>query len=197
LRRLLVTPLAEGGVSDGMLVGVTATAIASAVLTQAIGLHYLLGAFVAGLVVPVEIRKPLLERIEMPTAVLLMPFFFTSAGLRTTIDFSSAAFVQIFVVTTAATITGKIAGTAIPVRMLGEGWRRGLAVGALMQTKGLMELVVLTVLLDAGLINATVFSALVLMAVVSTGVAMPLTRCFMVAAEVPRVRPAIGPGASD
>jgi Kef-type K+ transport system membrane component KefB len=77
--------------------------------------------------------------------------------------------------TLAATV-GKFGGTALLARAAGEGWPTALGLGALMQTKGLMEVVVLTVVLDGGLIGPATFSALVLMALVSTTATMPLTR---------------------
>jgi Kef-type K+ transport system membrane component KefB len=71
---------------------------------------------------------------------------------------------------------GKFGGTALTARAAGERWPTALGLGALMQTKGLMEVLVLTVMLDAGLIAPVTFSALVLMALVSTAATMPLTR---------------------
>jgi Kef-type K+ transport system membrane component KefB len=163
-------------VTDGALVGAATVAIASAALTEAIGLHYILGAFIAGAIFPKELRAPLLEKIEKVVLVLLMPFFFMLTGLSTRIDFGSSAFTQIFLVASAAAVVGKVAGTAIPARLVGESWRDAFALGTLMQTKGLMEVIVLTILKDAQLINANVFSALIAMAVLSTAFAMPLTR---------------------
>ena len=79
-------------------------------------------------------------------------------------------------IVTAATVAGKVAGTALPARLSGEGWPTALVLGALMQTKGLMEVVVLTVLLDAGLIGPGIFSAMVAMAILCTLATVPLTR---------------------
>src|SRR5205823_11194615 len=85
-------------------------------------------------------------------------------------------FVAILIVTTALAVVGKVGGTAITARLFGETWPTALTIGALVQTKGLMELIVLTILLDRGIIATNVFSALVLMAVLTTMLAMPLTR---------------------
>ena len=110
------------------------------------------------------------------TVALLMPFFFMLTGLRTLIDPASPAFLEIFVAATAVAVVGKIGGSAITARLTGESWPTALGLGALLQTKGLMEVIVLTILLDAGIISANVFAALILMAVVSTALAMPLAR---------------------
>src|SRR5258708_39530172 len=78
--------------------------------------------------------------------------------------------------TTALAVLGKVCGTALAARLTGETWLDAVGLGALVQTKGLMELIVLTILLDRGIIGTNVFSALVLMAVLTTMLAMPLTR---------------------
>jgi Kef-type K+ transport system membrane component KefB len=164
------------GLSDAALVGVLAVAIASSALTEAIGLHYIFGAFVAGAVVPDRLRRPILNKLEPVTVMLLLPFFFMLTGLKTTIDAGSPAFMEIFLIATCVAVTGKVAGTALPARLMGWPWREALALGVLMQTKGLMEVIVLTILLDSGIISKNAFSALILMAVISTAIVMPLTR---------------------
>ena len=181
LLKQLVVRRGDNSVTDGALVGAATVAIASAAVTEAIGLHYILGAFIAGAIFPKELRAPLLERIQKVVLVLLMPFFFMLTGLSTRIDFGSSAFVQIFLIFSAAAMAGKIAGTAIPAKLMGETWRTALALGSLMQTKGLMEVIVLTILRDARLISANVFSALIAMAVLSTALAMPLTKLVLTA----------------
>jgi Kef-type K+ transport system membrane component KefB len=143
------------------------------------GLHYIIGAFVTGAVMPDNLRKPILDRLQVMTVALLMPFFFTLTGLRTFIDPSSSTFLELFIVATVVAVTGIIGGTGVAGRLVGEPWPLALALGALLQTKGLMELIVLTVLLDARIISANVFAALVLMAIVSTTLAMPVARLML------------------
>jgi Kef-type K+ transport system membrane component KefB len=162
--------------SDAMLVVVIAAAISSAVIADAIGIGYIIGAFTAGAIVPDAVRASLITRIEPLAASVLLPFFFVVTGLRALIDPASGVFAGILAVTTAATITGKVAGTAIPARLTGTPWRDALALGCRMQTKGLMEVLVLAILADAGVIGHTVFSALVAMAVVCTVISTPATR---------------------
>ena len=165
--------------SDAALVGVAAVAIASSALTEAVGLHYIFGAFVAGAVMPDALRRPILNKLEPATVMLLLPFFFMLTGLKTTIDAGSPAFMEIFLAATCVAIAGKVIGMGLPARLIGWRWREALALGVLMQTKGLMEVIVLTILLDTGIIGGNAFSALILMAVVSTAIVMPLTRAVL------------------
>ena len=179
LGKLLIARLHNGEVHERALVLVGAVTIASALATELMGLHYIIGAFVTGALVPDSLRKPILDRIQVATVALLMPFFFTLTGTRTLIDFGSGAFLDVFVMATVVAVVGIVGGTAIAARIAGESWSFALALGALLQTKGLMELVVLTILRDAGIISANVFAALTLMAIVTTMLAMPLARLML------------------
>jgi hypothetical protein len=114
--------------------------IASALSTDAMGLHYILGAFVTGAIMPENLRKPILDRLHGLTLALLMPFFFTLTGLHTFIDLGSPAFLEIFVIATTVAVVGITGGTAVAARLVGEPWPFALGLGALLQTKGLMEL---------------------------------------------------------
>jgi Kef-type K+ transport system membrane component KefB len=96
--------------------------------------------------------------------------------MRTFIDLSSAAMVEVLLVTFAASTAGIIGGTAVTAALSGEGWSYGFGLGSLLQAKGLTELIVLTVLLDTGIVSPRVFAAMVLMALFSTALAMPLAR---------------------
>src|SRR5262249_40569551 len=144
-------------------------------------------AFVAGAIMPDVLRKPILDRVQVMTVGLLMPFFFLITGLRTRIDPSSSVFLEVFIIATVVASIGKVGGTALAARIVGETWPNSLALGALLQTKGLMEVIVLTILLDGGIISVNVFSALILMAVVTTALAMPLARWMLVAQESSRI----------
>jgi len=98
-------------------------------------------------------------------ATVLLPFFFMATGQRALIEPHSAAFLGVFIAATVTTMLGKVVRVAIRARAAGERWPFALALGSLMQSKGLIEVVVLAVLLDAGLIGQTVYSALVAIAV--------------------------------
>jgi Kef-type K+ transport system membrane component KefB len=125
---------------------------------------------------PATCRPALLDRLEMVTATVLLPFFFMSTGLKALIEPGSASFLGLLAVAVAATVAGKLAGTALPARRAGFSWPESLALGAMMQTKGLMEVVVLAILNQAGLIGSRVFSGMVAMAVICTVVAAPAVR---------------------
>lgn len=162
--------------SELELILVCTVAFGSAAVTELLGLHMVLGALGAGLVVPRAWRSAVLARIEMMTGVVLLPFFFAITGLRTFIDFGSESFAAILLISSVAAVVGKVLGTAIPARLSGESWNDSLALGALLQTKGLMEVVALTVLLEVGLIAPTTFSAMITMAVLTTAMSVPLAR---------------------
>lgn len=179
LTRVVTACMNDGAVGEAALVVVGAVAIGSAVVTEILGLHYLFGAFVAGAIVPRDLRRPILDRMEVMTIGVLMPFFFMLTGLRTQIDPSSSVFIEILVVTTVLGVVGKVGGTAVTAVLLGERWPFAFCLGTLVQTKGLMEVVVLTVLLQYDIISITAFSALTLMAVISTAMVMPLSRLFL------------------
>ena len=175
-----VTALAhDGKVSEAALVVIGAAAIGSAMATQIIGLHFIFGAFVAGAVVPRQHCQAIADRLETMTIGVLMPFFFMLTGLRILVVPSSAAFMEVLLVTAALGVIGKVGGTAAVATLVGERWRNALCLGVLVQTKGLMEVVVLTILLEQEIISTTVFSALVVMAVISTAPVMPLARLLL------------------
>ena len=161
---------------DTILVVSLSVAFASAALADSFGLGYLIGGFVAGAVMPARSRATLLARLEPLVATALLPFFFVVTGLRALIEPGSLVFLGMFTLLSLTTIIGKVLGTALPARRAGEDWPSALAMGTLMQTKGLMEVVVLSVLLDAGLIGRSVFSALVAMAMLCTVLTVPMVR---------------------
>lgn len=176
LARLMIARMRGESLDERTLAIVGVVTIASALATEAIGLSYVVGALVAGAIMPKDLRKPLIDRLQVMTVALLMPFFFILTGLRTSIDPTSSAFVGIFAIVTPLALMGIVGATAVAARAIGEPWPRALGLGVLLQTKGLMELIVLTVLLQSGIISANVFAALVLMTVVSTALGMPMAR---------------------
>jgi Kef-type K+ transport system membrane component KefB len=176
LRRLAPHLLRNGEMSERALAAVCGIALGSAIATEVLGLHYVFGAFMAGAVMPNELRQLILDRLQLVVIGILMPFFFMTTGLRTFIDLNSLGFIQIMLLTTAVGVVAKIGGTMLAARLAGERWADAFTLGALVQPKGLMELVVLTVLLDLGVISTNAFSALTLMAVITTLLAMPLAR---------------------
>ena len=178
LAKLVTARMQDGdqGVTTRGAVVVGAATIASALATDLMGLHFIIGAFLVGAIMPPNLHKPILDRLQVMTLALLMPFFFTLTGMRTLIDLSSPAVLQFFGLAIGVGAVGIIAGTAVAARLVGERWSFGLGLGSLLQTKGLTELIVLTVLLDAGIISPRIFTAMILMAVFSATIAMPLAR---------------------
>lgn len=128
---------------------------------------------------PREWRQPILDRLQVMTTGVLMPFFFMMTGLRTRIDLSSDLFIETLFTTTILGTLGKIGGTMITGVLVGETWSSTLRLGTLLQTKGLTEIVVLTILLDNGIISNAAFSAMTLMALISTALVMPVTRVLL------------------
>jgi hypothetical protein len=169
--RMTALLLREQRLTEGGLVAVCAVSIGSAAMTEALGLHFILGAFVAGAVMPDALRQPILDRLQFLTIAVLMPFFFMSTGFKTEINLGSPTFLEIFVVTTVLAVIGKMGGTAVAARLVGEPWSTALSLRALVQTKGLIEVIVLTILLDREIISTSMLSALLMMALVSTALA--------------------------
>lgn len=165
----------EAVTTQGAIVVGGAT-ILSGLATELLGLHYIIGAFVVGAIMPASLHKPILDRLQVMTVALLVPFFFTLTGMRTLVDLNSPALIQVFGIAMGVGAVGIIGGAAVAARAFGEQWSFGLALGSLLQAKGLTELLVLSVLLDAGIVSPSIFAPLVLMALASTAIAMPLSR---------------------
>ena len=175
LDRLFERVAPDGHVGDTAIVLTCAGLLASAAVTEAIGLHYILGAFVAGTVMPKRLAHAILDRLEHFATLVLLPFFFTLTGLRVDLDLSEPALWSVFALATVVTVVGKMLGTALPARWSGESWADSWRLGTLMPCKGLMEVIVLTILLEAGVLSVACFSALVLMAVATTALTQPMT----------------------
>jgi Kef-type K+ transport system membrane component KefB len=139
------------------------------------GLHFMVGAFLAGAVMDSEwFDLTEMDRFRQYVLLGFMPVFFLSAGLRTTWDLGGAAVFVVAFALLAAAVVGKLLGIRIAGRVL--GWPRGEAaiVGWLLQTKALIMIIFVNVLLDRGLISSGMFTALLLMAVASTMITVPV-----------------------
>ena len=170
----------DGRPSPMLLAAILVGALACAALTEWLGLHAVFGAFLFGACLPRDDRllQYLVERIETVALVLLMPIFFALAGLNTTADAFSAAGLGALALIIAAAVIGKVAGGAAGARIAGYGWRESLATGSLMNARGLMELIVMKVGLDAGLIGPELFTMLLVMALLTTVMTGPLLILF-------------------
>ncbi|WP_118973434.1 cation:proton antiporter [Taibaiella koreensis] len=151
--------------------------IASAYLTDAIGIHALFGAFMAGIVMPADmrIRNFIIEKIESVALFLLLPLFFVSTGLRTEIGLlNSTGLWLLCLLVIVIAVVAKFGVSALAARFTGQSWSESLKLGALMNTRGLTELVVLNIGYDLGVITPQVFTILVIMALVTTVMTGPL-----------------------
>ncbi|CAO3399684.1 cation:proton antiporter [Azospirillum sp. 11R-A] len=176
LDRLLERVAPDGRMGDTAVVVTCAALLASAAVTELIGLHYILGAFIAGSAMPRRYAAAILDRLEHFATLILLPFFFTLTGLKVNLTLDDPAQWTVFALASLATISGKMAGTTLPARWTGESWPDALRLGTLMPCKGLMEVIVLTLLLEAGVLSGPCFSAMVLMAVAVTALTQPMTR---------------------
>jgi Kef-type K+ transport system membrane component KefB len=151
-------------------------AFGSALITEGLGIHALFGAFLIGAVMPKEREfvQSLTERLEGVT-LLLLPLFFAATGLRTSIALLNDAEMWFYcALTVGVAILGKFGGAMIAARASGLGWRESGVIGVLMNTRGLVGLVVLNIGLDIGVISPALFTILVVTALVTTFMAGPL-----------------------
>ena len=150
--------------------------ILSAFTTQVIGIHALFGAFLAGVVMPQlpNFRKVIIEKIEDVSVTLLLPLFFVFTGLRTEIGLLNTPYLWaicgLFIL---VAVAGKFVGGAFTARILGENWKDSLSIGVLMNTRGLMELIVLNIGYEMGILPPPIFVMLVIMALVTTFMTTP------------------------
>lgn len=150
---------------------------ASSWVTEKLGVHALFGAFMAGLVMPNNARllTDLVERIESLSLALLLPLFFALTGLRTRVDLltgSSALGYGLAIV--AVAVIGKLAGATVGAKMIGVNWKDSIGLGVLMNTRGLVELVILNAALDLGVTSPELFTMMVLMALITTFMTSPI-----------------------
>lgn len=149
----------------------------SSYLTEILSMHALFGAFMLGLVMPEDIkfRHVLTEKVEDVSLNIFLPLFFVSSGLRTDLWLiNSPELWLVLVLFVLVAIAGKVGGTYISARICGLEKRESLYLGAFMNTRGLMELVVLKIGLDLGVLPMVIFAILVLMTLVTTVMTAPL-----------------------
>jgi Kef-type K+ transport system membrane component KefB/ethanolamine utilization microcompartment shell protein EutS len=196
-RRMLLRLSVRYGRVRGLTPGATATVmlglLCTAMFAELIGVHALFGAFLYGVAVPREGRlvPQLTHLLENVVVILLLPLYFAAVGLKTDLGLAiDGAMGSVTLVVLLVAVGGKVAGVLIPARLSGLPWRETGALAALMNARGLMELVVLGVGLELGVIDQRLFAALVVMALVTTLAATPL-----VAVLMPRTAAASTPAA--
>lgn len=169
----------EGRVSQTVLAIVLLLTLASAWLTERIGIHALFGAFLMGAVMPKDpgFVRGLSEKLEDITVVFLLPIFFAYTGLKTQIGLlNSPEMWGLTLLIVVVACAGKWGGSTLAARACGMTWRESGAIGILMNTRGLMELVILNIGRELGVITPAVFAMMVIMALVTTFMTTPLLR---------------------
>lgn len=147
------------------------TLLISSYTTEVIGIHALFGAFMAGAIMPenMRFRSIFIEKVEDVSQVMLLPLFFVFTGLRTQIGLLDDPYLwKVCGLIIAVAVVGKFIGSALTARFVGQNWRDSLTIGALMNTRGLMELIVLNIGYDLGVLSTEIFSMMVIMALATT-----------------------------
>jgi Kef-type K+ transport system membrane component KefB len=161
-------------------------AIASAWTTELLGIHALFGAFLAGAIIPrdKELNASLTQQIHGVTSVIFLPLFFAVTGLRTNVGLLQSPMLWMCAALVLITaIAGKFGGATLAAAASGFPWREATAIGILMNTRGLMEMIVVNIGLDIGVVSRPLYTMIVLMALVTTAMAAPLLDLV-----VPRIR---------
>jgi Kef-type K+ transport system membrane component KefB len=148
----------------------------SAYVTNALGIHPAFGAFLMGLILPRKVLfVELIQAIERVNSVLFLPLYFVYSGLHTQIGLIRTPWLWLIcLLVLGIACIGKITGSMFVARFVGESWHTSLSLGVLMNTRGLVELIVLNIGLDQGILSPTFFSMLVIMALVTTMMTSPL-----------------------
>jgi Kef-type K+ transport system membrane component KefB len=153
--------------------------LCSALVTEAIGIHAVFGAFLLGAVIPHDSRvaQELSRKLHDVVTILLLPAFFAITGMNTQIGLISGweSWLICGVIILVATV-GKCGGTIAAARFVGIDWHTSSVLGILMNTRGLMELIVLNIGLSLGVISPKLFAMMVIMAIVTTVATAPIMR---------------------
>jgi len=147
------------------------TLVVSSYLTEVIGIHALFGAFIAGAIMPenIRFRNLFIEKVEDVALVLLLPLFFVFTGLRTQIGLLNEPYLwKIAGLIFAVAVVGKFVSSMLAAKFVGQSWKDSLSIGALMNTRGLTELVALNIGYDLGVLSPELFSMFVIMALATT-----------------------------
>lgn len=153
------------------------TLLLSALAAEVVGIHALFGAFLAGVIMPQEagIKQLLTDKLEDVSVLLLLPIFFVFTGLRTQIGLLNESHLWVVCgMIMLVAVAGKFGGSTLTARLMGQSWRQSVSIGALMNTRGLMELVVLNIGYDLGILSPEIFAMMVLMALATTFMTGPL-----------------------
>jgi len=194
LARWAVRIESQGRLSDQGFVFCLILLAAGAWFTDLIGLHAVFGAFIMGVAMPRGlVARQLSERIEPLTVALLLPLFFTYSGLNTQIGLLDSAYLwSMTALVFLAAVGGKAVACWLAARATGINHREALGIGMLMNARGLMELIIINIGLQRGVISPALFATLVIMAVVTTLIASPAFE-WLVARYQPSSEPEASP----
>ncbi len=160
-----------GRLSQNLVAIVFVLVLTSAAVTDLIGIHSIFGAFMLGAMLPKEggFVRELTEKVEDFAVVFLLPIYFAYTGLRTQVGLLDSPDLWLFCLLIIGVATlGKFGGSTVAALTTGLSWRESAALGVLMNTRGLMELIILNIGLDLGVISPVLFAMMVLMAIVTT-----------------------------
>jgi Kef-type K+ transport system membrane component KefB len=178
----LLGPYGNVPLTQGILAGILVALLLSALITEAIGVHAIFGAFLLGAVIPHDsaLARAFTSKLEDLVTVLFLPAFFAFTGMRTQIGLVNdlEQWLICGLIILVATM-GKFGGTLVAARLTGLGWRESAGLGILMNTRGLMELIVLNIGLDLKVISPTLFAMMVLMALVTTIATTPVLQALV------------------
>lgn len=177
LRKLSIHYQRTGRLSQWVLAWIYMGVVASALITELIGIHLIFGAFLLGAVMPKDpgLVREIAEKTEDFVLIFLLPIFFAYSGLRTEIGLLNRPELWLLcALVVGVAIIGKYVGTYVAARVSGIEKREASALGWLMNTRGLTELIVLNIGLSFGVISPLLFTLLVIMALVTTFMTSPL-----------------------
>jgi Kef-type K+ transport system membrane component KefB len=173
----LLSPHVDGPPTQQVVASTLAGLLLAALASEGIGIHAVFGAFLFGAVIPHDsnLARALTGRLQDLVTILLLPAFFAFTGMRTEIGLVSglSEWMLIGLIVLVAT-AGKFGGTFAAARLTGMGWHDAASLGILMNTRGLMELIVLNIGLDLAVISPKLFTMMVLMALVTTMATTPV-----------------------
>ena len=174
--RVLTKHAPDGSVDGPLLALLLMSAFVCAATTELLGLHPVFGAFLFGVCLPRDNRllASLIERVEKVALLVLLPVFFALTGLSTSAEVLHSGMGYALALLLSVAIVGKLLGGVIGARLAKQSWRDSFAVGSLMNARGMMELIVLKVGLDAGVIDQRMFTLLLIMAIVTTMMTTPM-----------------------
>jgi Kef-type K+ transport system membrane component KefB len=178
--KLLARHAPDGNADGAVLAFLLAGAFGCAAITEWLNLHAVFGAFLFGACLPRDDRllENLIDRVERVTIAALLPVFFVLAGLSTSSKLLTGGAGIALLLVLAVSVAGKLLGGTAGARLSGQGWRDSLTIGSLMNARGMMELIVIKVGLDAGVINSAMFTILLVMAIVTTMMTTPMVSAF-------------------